>query len=55
MALSQDTQPSEMNKRETTLAFILRILFFFLDSIMARVASKQQTANSKQQPSFYPP
>ena len=43
MASSLGTQPSKMLKREATLAFILRFLFFSLDNIMADVASKQQT------------
>jgi hypothetical protein len=34
---------------------ILLFLFFFSGNIMADVASKQQTANSKRQPCFYPP
>jgi len=47
MASSQDTQPSKINKREATLAFIesYRSLpeLWDTDNIMADVASKQQT------------
>jgi hypothetical protein len=42
MASSQGTQPSKMNKREATLAFILRFRFFISNKIVADVASKQQ-------------